>query len=119
MFWRRKQTAYQSGSGTDTLWVRVSDDTQWSPWSQSFTVTAPIDTGPVVAPTFTNVNTTAGQTFAVSEGFTASDPFGDLFEQYDFWNTGVGGGRFMLNGQPLGTNHNYISAGQRCGSGSG
>jgi hypothetical protein len=107
------QTAYQSGSGADTLWVRVSDGTQWSPWSQSFTVTAPIDTGPVVAPTFTNVNTTAGQTFAVSEGFTASDPFGDLIEQYDFWNTGMGGGRFMLNGQPLGTNQdNYISAGQ-------
>ncbi|MBV9374760.1 MAG: hypothetical protein JO320_06860, partial [Alphaproteobacteria bacterium] len=32
------QTAYQSGNGTDTLWVRAYDGTQWSAWSPSFTV---------------------------------------------------------------------------------
>jgi hypothetical protein len=26
--------------GADTLWVRVSDGTQWSPWSQSFSALA-------------------------------------------------------------------------------
>src|SRR5207302_343288 len=34
------QTTYQSGSGTDTLWVRAYDGTLWSAWSASFTVTA-------------------------------------------------------------------------------
>jgi hypothetical protein len=106
------QTTYQSGSGTDTLWVRVSDGSQWSPWSQSFTVTAPIDTGPVVT-SVSNINTIAGQTFVASNLFTASDPFGDAIEQYDFWDTGSGGGRFMLNGQALSTNQdNYVSVGQ-------
>jgi len=32
------QTTYQSGNGTDTLWVRANDGTQWSTWSSSFTV---------------------------------------------------------------------------------
>jgi hypothetical protein len=61
-------------------------------------VTAPIDTGPVVT-SVSNINTIAGQTFVASNLFTASDPFGDAIEQYDFWDTGSGGGRFMLNGQ--------------------
>ena len=57
--------------------------------------------------------TTAGQTFAASALFTARDPFSDAIEQYDFWDTGAGGGHFMLNGQALGTNQdNYVSAGK-------
>jgi hypothetical protein len=61
----------------------------------------------------TSILTTAAQTFAASALFTASDPFGDPIEQYDFWDAGSGGGRFMLNGQPLGANqNNYVSAGQ-------
>jgi hypothetical protein len=60
-----------------------------------------------------NVNTTAGQIFVASNLFTASDPFNDPIEQYDFWDTGSGGGRFLLNNQPLRTNQdNYVSAGQ-------
>jgi hypothetical protein len=35
------QTSYVSGSGADTLWVRVSEGGQWSPWSPSFTVSDP------------------------------------------------------------------------------
>jgi hypothetical protein len=78
----------------------------------SFTVSAPIDTGPVVT-SVSNINTTASQTFAASTLFSASDPFNDPIEQYDFWDTGTGGGHFMLNGQALATNQdNYVSAGQ-------
>ena len=106
------QSTYVSGSGADTLWVRVSDGPQWSPWSQGFTVTAPVDTGPVVT-SVSNIQTTAGQTFAASSLFTASDPFGDATAQYDFWNTGAGGGHFLLNNQTLGTNQdNYVSSAQ-------
>ena len=54
--------------------------------------------GPVVN-SVTSILTTAAQTFAASALFIASDPFGDAIEQYDFWDTGAGGGRFMLNGQ--------------------
>jgi enterochelin esterase-like enzyme len=107
------QTTYQSGSGMDTLWVRVSDGGQWSPWSQGFTVTAPVDTGPVVAPITTNVSASHNQSFAVSSLFTASDPFGDAITQYDFWNAGTGGGHFLVNGQALGAKQdNYVSAAQ-------
>ena len=107
------QTAYQSGSGTDTLWVRVSDGDAWSPWSQSFTVTAPVDTGPVAVPMRTDVSAAHGQSFAASSLFTASDPFGDAITQYDFWNSGSGGGHFAVSGQALGASQeNYVSAAQ-------
>jgi hypothetical protein len=107
------QTVYQSGSGTDTLWVRVSDGAHWSPWSQSFTVTAPIDIGPVVVPTSINVSATHNQTFAIPNLFIASDPFGDPITTYDFWNTGTGAGHFVVNSQVLGPNQeNLISAAQ-------
>jgi probable HAF family extracellular repeat protein len=33
------QLSYQPGSGTDTLWVRANDGTQWGPWSSAFTIT--------------------------------------------------------------------------------
>jgi hypothetical protein len=85
---------------------------QWSAWSPSFTVTAPIDTGPVVN-SVSNITTVAGQSFAASSLFTASDPFGDAITQYDFWDTGTGGGHFIENGQALGTNQDdIISAAQ-------
>jgi hypothetical protein len=107
------QITYVSGSGTDTLWVRASDGTQWSPWSQSFTVTGPVDTGPTVTPASANINATHNQSFAASSLFTASDPFGDPITQYDFWDTGTGGGHFTLNGRPLGAGQdNYVSAPQ-------
>ena len=105
------QTIYQSGSGTDTLWVRANDGTQWGAWSQGFTVTAPVDTGPVVSPVSPNITTVAGQTFAASSLFSAQDPFGDPIAQYDFWDTGAGGGHFALNNQPLGANQDNIVTG--------
>jgi hypothetical protein len=51
---------------------------------------------------------------AASSLFTASDPDGDVLTEYDFWDTGSGGGgHFLLNNQPLGANQdNYVSASQ-------
>jgi hypothetical protein len=106
------QLSYQSGSGADTLWVRANDGTVWGAWSSSFTVTAPVDTGPAVA-AVSNVATVTGQNFTVSSLFTASDPFGDAITQYDFWDTGSGGGHFVLNGVTLGANQdNIVTAAQ-------
>ena len=98
------QLTYVSGWGADTLQVRVSDGAVWSAWSSSFTVTAPLAAGPTVA----NVATVAGQTFSAASLFTASDPFGEPLTQYDFYDTGGGGGHFVLNGAALGANQNNI-----------
>ena len=107
------QTTYVSGSGADMLEVRVSDGAQWGPWSPSVTVTAPVDTGPVVAPIAANVSATHNQSFAVSSLFTASDPDGDTITQYGFWNFGTAGGHYVLNGVAQGTNQEIdVSAAQ-------
>ena len=39
------QTTFQSGSGTDDLWMRASDGTDWGAW-QEFHVAAPVDAQP-------------------------------------------------------------------------
>jgi hypothetical protein len=66
-----------------------------------------------VVTSVSNIKTAAGQTFAASTLFTASDPFGDAIAGYDFWDTGSGGGHFLLNNQILGPNQdNYVTAGQ-------
>jgi serralysin len=39
-----------------------------------------------------------GRSFAASSLFTAVDPDGDPITNYAFWNSGVGGGHFVLNG---------------------
>jgi probable HAF family extracellular repeat protein len=45
--------------------------------------------------------------------FSVSDPDGEAITQYDFWDTGTGGGHFVLNGQALGTNQdNVVTAAQ-------
>ena len=107
------QVTYQSGSGADTLWVRVSDDgTQWSNWSPSFTVSAPVDTGPVV--TASNVTaTTPGQVFAASSLFSATDPNGNPITQYVLYDWTSGSGYWTVNGvaQPCYTDI-YITAAQ-------
>jgi hypothetical protein len=40
--------------------------------------------------------------FAATSLFTAADADSDSIVQYDFWNSGTGGGRWLLNGNPLG-----------------
>ncbi len=111
------QLGYQSGSGADTLWLRVYDGYQWSAWSNSFTVTAPDDRGPTVTPTNASIKSFPNQTFAASSLISYSDPFNSPATQYDFWNSGAGGGHFVLNGSALLANQdNVISAGRSCRS---
>jgi hypothetical protein len=106
------QLSYQPGSGTDTLWIRANDGTVWGTWSAGFTITAPIDTGPVVTSVQT-ITTTSGQILPASSLLTDSDPFGDPIEQYDFWDTGSGSACFLLNNQILAANQdNYVTAAQ-------
>ena len=91
------QTTYQSGTGVDTLWVRVNDGTDWSAWSSAFTITGSAASPPVV----TVVNRTLNQgtaLVAASSLFTATDPSGLAIAEYAFWNSGANGGHFVLNG---------------------
>jgi hypothetical protein len=96
------QVTYRLGSGGDTLWVRANDGTLWSPWSNSFTVSAWSQVAPTVS--VANIAAAHGQAFAASSLYTASDPDGDAIATYGFWDTGAGGGHFVLNGVVQGTN---------------
>jgi hypothetical protein len=64
--------------------------------------------------TVANVELSKGQsTIAASSLFTASDPDGDTITKYAFWNTGAGGGHFMLNGVAQGSGQEIdVSAAQ-------
>ena len=107
------QLSYQSGSGADTLWVRANDGILWGNWPNGFTVTAPIDKGPTLTPINDNIKSFQNQTFAASSLISYSDPFNSPATQYDFWNSGAGGGHFVLNGSALPANHdNIVSAAQ-------
>jgi hypothetical protein len=68
---------------------------------------------PVVTPNSNAVIATKGQTFGGTSLFTAVDADGDTLTQYDFWDTGVGGGHWSLNGTALGANKdNFVTPAQ-------
>jgi hypothetical protein len=103
--------SYQPGSGTDTLWVRANDGRVWGNWSNPFTVTAPADPGPTVL--VTNLTASPGQIFSGNSLGLYTDPFGDPATQFDVWNSGTGGGHFVLNGTTLPSGQgNIITAAQ-------
>ena len=87
--------------------LRVMDAIGWD------SGTSRIDTPPVVTVSNSNITASAGQVFAASSLFTASDPDGDAISQYDFWDLGDAGGHFVLNGviQPTNTDI-YVTAAQ-------
>jgi len=71
------------------------------------------DTPPVVTVSNSNLTASPGQIFAADSLFTASDPDGDAITQYDFWDTGGGGGHFLVNGVAQPTNGDiYVTASQ-------
>jgi hypothetical protein len=110
------QTIYQAGSAADGLMVRAYDGTQWGAWA-SFTVTGkpPVNSPPIVAPVNANVTAVNGQTFAASSLFTVSDPDGGAITQYDLWDTGIGGGRFVVNGVVKPANRDIIVSAAQLG----
>src|SRR5262249_14812005 len=93
------QLTYQSGSGADTLWVKAFDGTQWGPWSQAFTVTAPVARVPTLTVT-SNGNASRGQALPLSTLVTISDPDQVGFQKLELWDSAgtVAGGQFVVNG---------------------
>src|SRR2546429_331376 len=77
------------------VWVRGSDGAAGSAWAASFSASGPGHTGCGRVWSSDVGSSDLNQSFAVSSLFTASDPFGDAITQYDFWNSGAGGGHFL------------------------
>jgi hypothetical protein len=103
------QVTYKAGTSSDTIWMRASDGIQYGAWPTGVTV---ID-APVANPTSNSVLGTNQQTFAATSLFTAGDADGETLTQYDFWDTGSGGGHWVINGAPGMTNtDNFVNAAQ-------
>jgi probable HAF family extracellular repeat protein len=97
------QLAYQSGSGADTLWVKANDGTQWSNWSQSFTVSRPLPTLTVTS----NAFATRGQQLPLSTLVTISDPAAVGYQKLELWDSNgtASGGQFVVSGAPQSGGH--------------
>jgi autotransporter passenger strand-loop-strand repeat protein len=99
------QVTYTPGAGTDTLFVRVNDGTQWSAWTPGFTA---VDGAPVSTWYTNSLVASTGQTFAASALFAATDADTDRITQYDFWDNGTGGGHWSVNGVVQGSNKEIV-----------
>ncbi|UGA44083.1 hypothetical protein HU230_0038690 [Bradyrhizobium quebecense] len=95
--------SFQSGSGSDDLWVRANDGITWGAWKE-FHVNAPIDHAPVVSAL--DMTATHGQDIAASSLFTVSDADNDTITNFQFWDstTDPASGHFVVAGvtQPAG-----------------
>jgi predicted Fe-Mo cluster-binding NifX family protein len=99
------QTTFTAGPGTDTVYIRAFDGTNWSVENGSWTmfhVTAPVNHAPVV--TVADVNATVGQSFAASSLFSVTDADGDSITEYQLYDGPVGTGHFTVNGVAQGIN---------------
>jgi azurin len=56
----------------------------------------------VVTPTAATQSVNASQALSAASLFATSDADGDAMTQYEFLDVGVGGGRFRVNGTPMG-----------------
>jgi hypothetical protein len=97
------QTTFQSGSGSDDLWVRANDGFDWSAWKE-FHVNAPVDQKPVVSGG--DASLALNSSVAVTNLFSVSDAENDPILQYQFWdsNPAATSGHFEINGTPQGAN---------------
>ncbi|MGY4628274.1 hypothetical protein [Bradyrhizobium sp. USDA 4486] len=105
-------TTFQSGSGSDDLWVRANDGTLWGAWKE-FHVNAPIDNAPVV--NASDVNAIHGQNIAAGTLFTASDADHDAITGYQFWDSTAdsASGHFVVAGAAQPSNRSIdVSAAQ-------
>ena len=96
-------TTFQSGSGSDDLWVRANDGFVWSDWKE-FHVNAPIDHAPIV--TASNFTATPNQTMAAASLFSVTDAENDSIAKYQFWDftANATSGHWNIGGAAQGTN---------------
>jgi hypothetical protein len=91
-----------NGPGSETVWVRVNDGTDWSTWvSWSMTTTG---SAPVVTASNRGVHT--NQSVLGSSLFSVNDPDADAIVSYEFWDSGTGAssGHFTIGVVPQAQN---------------
>ncbi|MGN1287564.1 MAG: hypothetical protein ACI4XG_13425, partial [Bradyrhizobium sp.] len=109
-------TSFQSGSGSDDLWVRANDGFAWGAWKE-FHVNAPVDQAPVV--TASDLTITQNHSLAVSSLFSVKDAENDTITAYRFWDStsDPASGHFVVGGVAQGANQNInVSAAQFAGA---
>ena len=93
------QATFQSGSGSDDLWIRANDGLLWSDWKE-FHVNAPANHVPTV--------TAAGFTASHNQNIAASlsDADNDTITNYQFWDstTDPTSGHWVAGGMAQGAN---------------
>jgi hypothetical protein len=96
-------TTFQSGSGSNDLWVRANDGFVWGAWKE-FHVNAPVDHGPVA--TATDYTATPNQNISASSLFSVTDAYHDPITAYQLWDStsGPGSGHWVVNGAAQGAN---------------
>lgn len=78
-----------SATGSETLWVRAFDGTEWGNWD-SFTLTTTINTAPVA--TINDQSMHVNQWAKPQNWLSATDAEGDTITQYQFWDGGGAAG---------------------------
>jgi hypothetical protein len=96
-------TTFQSGSGSDDLWVRANDGFVWGAWKE-FHVNAPIDNAPVV--TASDFTATHNQNIAASSLFSVTDADSDSIDKFQFWDSTAdpASGHWVVDGAARGAN---------------
>lgn len=86
-----------SSAGSEMVYVEAFDGKAWSSYSSAVATTLPANHVPVITAKAASVG--ANSSIAASS-FIASvtDSDGDAIQKYGFYDTGSGGGYFMLNG---------------------
>jgi hypothetical protein len=97
---QQAQATFQAGFGSDDIMVRAFDGHDWSGWTTIHVSEPAADKVPVVT-TF-NATGSRGQTFFLSDLFTASDADGDPIVAYIIADNtpGATSGELLLNGKP-------------------
>lgn len=106
-----------TGSGNDTVWVRVYNGSDWSEWA-SWNMTTGVGSGTGGTPPTVSASTgsvSANASTSASSFFSVSDPNGASITAYEFWdsNDSTGSGYFSVNGTGQGANQTIsVSASQ-------
>jgi hypothetical protein len=103
---------FQAGFIPDVLWVRASDEIDWSDW-KNININVPPNSPPVVAAHDTqNVH---DHVVSASSLFSFGDPDGDAVLRFEFWDSteDPASGHFVVNGVTQGQNQSIpVSASQ-------
>jgi hypothetical protein len=96
-------TTFQSGSGSDDLWVRSNDGFTWGAWTE-FHINAPVNHAPVA--TAGDFTATHNQNIAAASLFSVTDADSDPIAAYQLWDStaDASSGHWIVGGVAQGVN---------------